>query len=74
MNDVTMTARNGRVSKLENVYLRGGHIKFIVLPELLKNAPIFKKVQAARSKKIDKDLSKAAGGRGGGRGLCNWII
>ena len=28
---VTMTARNGRVQKLESVFLRGGHIKFIVL-------------------------------------------
>jgi small nuclear ribonucleoprotein D3 len=45
MKEVTMTSRDGRVSRLENVYLRGGNIKFIVLPELLKSAPIFKKVQ-----------------------------
>ena len=61
-----MTARDGRVSRLENVYLRGGNIKFIVLPELLKSAPIFKKVQIMRTKKVgDMDLN---GGRGGGRG------
>jgi hypothetical protein len=41
---VTHTARNGKVSKLEQVYLRGSHLKFVVLPEILKNAPVFKKV------------------------------
>lgn len=40
-----MTACDGRVVSLENVYVRGGHIKLIVLPEMLKYAPIFKKVQ-----------------------------
>lgn len=63
---MTMTARDGRVSRLENVYLRGGNIKFIVLPELLKSAPIFKKVQIMRSKKVgDMDLNGGRGGRGG---------
>lgn len=61
-----MTSRDGRISRLENVYLRGGNIKFIVLPELLKSAPLFKKVQTMRTKKVgDMDLN---GGRGGGRG------
>lgn len=48
-----MTARNGRVQKLENVFLRGGHIKFIVLPDLLKNAPMFKKIQSLKRSKPD---------------------
>lgn len=61
-----MTARDGRISRLENVYLRGGNIKFIVLPELLKSAPIFKKVQTMRTKKVgDMDLNGGRGGRGG---------
>jgi small nuclear ribonucleoprotein D3 len=45
-----MTGRDGRVTKMENVFLRGGQIKFIVLPEMLKNAPIFKKVMQMRAK------------------------
>lgn len=58
---MTHTARNGKVSKLEIVYLRGGHLKLIVLPEVLKNAPVFKKVQSMKRKE-----SKTAGrGRGG---------
>lgn len=46
---MTHTARNGKVSKLEQVYLRGSHLKFVVLPEILKNAPVFKKVRVCPS-------------------------
>jgi small nuclear ribonucleoprotein D3 len=56
-----MTARNGRVQKLENVFLRGGHIKFIVLPDLLKNAPMFKKIQSM--KRAQPDTGKGGGKR-----------
>jgi small nuclear ribonucleoprotein D3 len=65
-----MTARNGRVSKLEQVFLRGGHVKLVVVPDLLKSAPIFKKVQAMKTAKGDKDKGTGAGGKGkegGGR-------
>lgn len=58
---VTVTARDGRVSKLEQVYLRGSHIKLVVLPDVLKNAPVFKPVQ-----KMKKKEEEAGGGRGGG--------
>lgn len=63
LSDVTHTARNGKVSKLEQVYLRGSHLKFIVLPEILKNAPVFKKVAGMKRK---PDAGR--GGRGGGAG------
>ena len=53
-----MTGRDGRVTKMENVFLRGGLVKFIVLPDLLKNAPVFKKLQSM-TKKLDK--TKAGG-------------
>eukprot|EP00565_Helicotheca_tamesis_P003474 CAMPEP_0185734386 /NCGR_PEP_ID=MMETSP1171-20130828/22355_1 /TAXON_ID=374046 /ORGANISM="Helicotheca tamensis, Strain CCMP826" /LENGTH=81 /DNA_ID=CAMNT_0028404371 /DNA_START=115 /DNA_END=356 /DNA_ORIENTATION=- len=38
LSDVVRTARNGQVSKLPSVYLRGGGIRFIALPDVLKNA------------------------------------
>lgn len=49
MKEVTMTARDGRISRLENVFLRGGNIKYIILPELLKSAPILKKIQVTHN-------------------------
>jgi small nuclear ribonucleoprotein D3 len=50
-----MTARNGRVVRLENVFLRGANIKFIVLPDLLKSASVLKKVQGMKAKRGDPE-------------------
>eukprot|EP00745_Piridium_sociabile_P044930 TRINITY_DN95755_c0_g1_i2.p1 TRINITY_DN95755_c0_g1~~TRINITY_DN95755_c0_g1_i2.p1 ORF type:complete len:192 (+),score=22.76 TRINITY_DN95755_c0_g1_i2:158-733(+) len=51
-SNITVTHRDGRSSQLENVYIRGSKIRFLILPDMLKNAPMFKRVQ----------------GRGGGAG------
>ena len=44
MASITVTYRDGRTAQLENVYIRGSQIRFFVLPDMLKNAPMFKKV------------------------------
>lgn len=61
-----MTARDGRVCRLENVFLRGGNIKFVVLPEILKSSPILKKVQTIKAKKGDGEpvIGKRPGSKG----------
>ena len=59
VTDVVVTARDGRVSKLENVYIRGSQIKFMILPDLLKHSPVFGKV---------KQLKQADGAKGPRRG------
>jgi small nuclear ribonucleoprotein D3 len=43
MINVTVTYRDGRVAQLENVYIRGSKIRFLILPDMLKNAPMFKR-------------------------------
>lgn len=43
MTQITVTYRDGRVAQLENVYIRGSKIRFLILPDMLKNAPMFKK-------------------------------
>lgn len=53
LSSVTHTQKNGQVKKLELVYLRGSQIKFFVLPQILEDAPLFKKVGALK-KKYDK--------------------
>lgn len=50
MQNITVTYRDGRMAQLENVYIRGSKIRFLILPDMLKNAPMFKR----------------PGGRGGG--------
>lgn len=42
MQNITVTYRDGRVAQLENVYIRGSKIRFLILPDMLKNAPMFK--------------------------------
>ena len=65
LRDVTVTARDGRVTRLEQVFLRGGMIKFVILPEILKNAPIFKVVKDMRSRMPAP--TSGSGGKGRGR-------
>lgn len=43
MSNITVTYRDGRVAQLENVFIRGSKIRFLILPDMLKNAPMFKK-------------------------------
>lgn len=74
MSNVTVTYRDGRVAQLEHVFIRGSKIRFMILPDMLKNAPMFKKVQG-RGSTIGRGKSgilraQAARGRGAaGRGV-----
>lgn len=43
MAGVHVTYRDGTTNNLENVYIRGSKIRFFILPDMLKNAPMFKK-------------------------------
>ncbi|KIW03832.1 uncharacterized protein PV09_05131 [Verruconis gallopava] len=42
MIDVQNTSREGRVSHLERVYVRGSHIRYFIVPDMLRNAPMFR--------------------------------
>ncbi|AAW41971.1 small nuclear ribonucleoprotein D3 [Cryptococcus gattii Ru294] len=44
LREITVTARDGRVSQLEQVYIRGSMIRFIIVPDLLAQAPMFKRI------------------------------
>ncbi|KAJ8710948.1 hypothetical protein PYW07_008190 [Mythimna separata] len=72
MTQVTVTYRDGRVAQLENVYIRGSKIRFLILPDMLKNAPMFKrqgnKPTAGRGKSAILRAQAAGRGRAVGRG------
>ncbi|KAF9450420.1 Sm-like ribonucleoprotein [Macrolepiota fuliginosa MF-IS2] len=44
LKDITVTGRDGRVSQLDQVYIRGSMIRFFIVPDMLQNAPMFKRV------------------------------
>ena len=58
MASVTVTYRDGRVAQLEHIYIRGSKIRFMILPDMLKIAPMLKNM----------------GGRGGGSGPESGIM
>lgn len=43
MQNISVTYRDGHTAQLENVYIRGSKIRFLILPDMLKNAPMFKR-------------------------------
>ncbi|KAJ1344174.1 hypothetical protein BSLG_001314 [Batrachochytrium salamandrivorans] len=80
LRDITHTARNGRVSQLDQVFVRGSQIRFVIVPDMLKNAPMFKRIATGlkgkgiglgRGKATVARAQAARGGpsdRGGGGG------
>jgi len=61
LKNVRATARDGRVSHLEHVFIRGGRIRFMIIPDMLKNAPMFKRIDP---KLKNKNVPVGVGGRG----------
>ena len=41
LKDITVTGRDGRVSQLDQVYIRGSMIRFFIVPDMLQNAPMY---------------------------------
>ncbi|GMQ07247.1 hypothetical protein CsSME_00051522 [Camellia sinensis var. sinensis] len=37
---------DGKVSQLEHVFIRGSKVRFMVIPDMLKNAPMFKHLES----------------------------
>lgn len=50
MKEITVTTRDGRVSQLDQVYIRGSSVRFFIVPDMLKNAPMFKRVSPSAMK------------------------
>lgn len=36
LKDITVTARDGRVSHLDQVYIRGSHVRYFIVPDMLR--------------------------------------
>ena len=74
LTNVTVIQKNGSQSHLEFVYIRGSKIRYIILPDMLKNAPMIKKFDPQQAKSLPNvsiglENSQPVGrGRGRGRG------
>ncbi|KAJ3735759.1 hypothetical protein DFJ43DRAFT_831557 [Lentinula guzmanii] len=59
MRDATVTGRDGRVSQLDQVYIRGSMIRFFIVPDMLKNAPMRSGPNGMRGKGIGTARGRA---------------
>lgn len=77
LQNITLTARDGRVTTLEHAYIRGSKIRFLILPDMLKNAPMFKRVDSksgGRGKGLGLGRGRAAALRGGRGGMFVFCV
>lgn len=58
LKDITVTARDGRVSHLEQVYIRGSHVRFFIVPDMLRYAEAL--LAAASHERISRDSRNPA--------------
>lgn len=56
LDDVTMFSKDGRSMPVEQVYLRGSQIRFVIVPSMFKNAPMFKRVKAQAKQRITQQM------------------
>ena len=52
LDDVVMISKDGRSMPIEQVYLRGAQIRFVIVPSMFKHAPMFKRVKAQAKNRI----------------------
>ncbi|BBG94737.1 hypothetical protein Prudu_003095 [Prunus dulcis] len=43
---IAQFGNDGKVSQLEHVFIRGSKVRFMVIPDMLKNAPMFKRLDS----------------------------
>ena len=46
--EATRTSDTGKVTRVDSVFLRGAQIRFFVLPDMYKRAPMFKRIKLWR--------------------------
>jgi len=44
LDDVFVTNRDGKQLHFDQVFVRGSQVRFIVIPDMLKNSPMFKRI------------------------------
>lgn len=68
LKDITVTGRDGQVSQLDQLFVRGSHVRFFIVPDMLKNAPMFKNFgpNAPKAKGIGLGRGRSVYARGQG--------
>jgi small nuclear ribonucleoprotein D3 len=54
LDDVYMTCRDGKTLRFDQIFIRGSQVRLIIIPDMLKNSPMFKRI-ANQAKKGGKN-------------------
>merc|ERR1712066_633201 len=75
MANVTMTHRSGNTEQLQKIYIRGSQVRFMILPDMLKNAPMLNQTKQQQNRRgLGRGTfglggpGQQGGGGGGGQG------
>ena len=61
LDDVFVTGKDGKQYHLDQVFLRGSQVRFIIIPDMLKNSPMFKRISNQAKKGKNALLAKNRG-------------
>ena len=71
LKDITVTARDGRVSHLEQVYIRGSHVRYFIVPDMLRyGLSKWKPGNSTLTHDRNAPMFRSRGTRGRGVGLA----
>lgn len=73
LENINVTQRDGRVTHLDRVYIRGSHVRLFIVPDMLKYdcAKLSRaRVQGANTKARNAPMFRAKATRGRGVGLA----
>jgi small nuclear ribonucleoprotein D3 len=70
LKDITVTARDGRVSHLEQVYIRGSHVRYFIVPDMLRYGSLSHCYIRVLTKNRNAPMFRSRGTRGRGVGLA----
>merc|ERR1719334_2968001 len=54
-----MTHRSGNTEQLQKIYIRGSQVRFMILPDMLKNAPMLRKQRSGAAGRGKAAILKA---------------
>ncbi len=58
LKEVTVTQRDGQVTSCEHCFVRGSHIAFVILPDNLRHAPMFKNFGKSKARGLGMGLAR----------------
>lgn len=74
MKDITVTHRDGSIAGMQGCFLRGSKIVFVIMPDILKHAPVFNKISNKASTSTQAPAANILKSRGRGLGRGRPIV